>query len=157
MPVSPVPAGYHTVNPYITVRGAAKAIEFYKQAFGATEVMRFEGPGGIVAHAEIEIGGSRVMLADEMPDWGNRGPETLGGASGGLCVYLPDVDKAFARAVAAGAKVFKPVMDQFYGDRSGTVIDPFGHVWTLATHIEDVSEEEMKRRVAAFTAKSEAA
>jgi PhnB protein len=148
MPVSPIPAGYHTVTPYITVRGGAKAIEFYKQAFGATEVMRFEGPGGIVAHAEIEVCGSRVMLADEMPEWGNRGPETLGGASGGLCVYVPNVDEAFAKALAAGGKVFKPVMDQFYGDRSGTVIDPFGHVWTLATHIEDVSVEEMQRRMA---------
>jgi PhnB protein len=150
MPVNHIPAGYHTVNPYITVRGAAKAIEFYKAAFGAVEVMRFEGPGGVVAHAEIEVGGSRVMLADEMPEWGNRGPETLGGASGGLCVYLPDVDKAFARAVAAGAKEFRPVTNQFYGDRSGTVIDPFGHVWTLATHIEDVSVEEMQRRCAEF-------
>ncbi len=150
MPVSPVPAGYHTVTPYITVRGGAKAIEFYKQALGATEVMRFEGPGGSIAHAEIEVSGSRVMLGDEMPEWGNRGPESLGGASGGLCVYVPDVDAAFAKAVAAGAKVFKPVMDQFYGDRSGTVIDPFGHVWTLSTHIEDVSVEEMQRRCAEF-------
>jgi PhnB protein len=148
MPVSYIPAGYHTITPYITVRGAAKALDFYKQAFGATEIMRFEGPDGCVAHAEIEIGGSRVMLGDEMPAFGNRGPESLGGASGGLCVYLPDVDAAFARAVAAGAKVFKPVQDQFYGDRSGTVTDPFGHVWTLATHIEDVSVEEMHRRCA---------
>jgi PhnB protein len=148
MSVSPIPAGYHTITPFITVRGGAKAIEFYKQAFGATEVMRFEMPGGGVAHAEIEVSGSRVMLADEMPEWGNRGPETLGGATGGLCVYVPNVDEAFEKAVAAGAKVFKPVMDQFYGDRSGTVIDPFGHVWTLATHIEDVSIEEMQRRMA---------
>ena len=148
MPVGHVAPGYHTVTPYITVRGGAKAIEFYKQAFGAAEVMRFEGPGGVVAHAEIEVGGSRIMLADEMPEWGNRGPDTLGGASGGLCVFVPNVDEAFARAVAAGAKVFKPVTDQFYGDRSGTVIDPFGHVWTLATHIEDVSVEEMQRRLA---------
>ena len=148
MPVSPIPTGYHSITPYITVRGAAKALEFYKAAFGAKEIMRFEMPGGVVAHAEIEIGGSRVMLADEMPDWGNRGPETLGGATGGLCVYVPNVDEAFAKAVAAGAKVFKPLTDQFYGDRSGTVIDPFGHVWTLATHIEDVSHEEMHRRMA---------
>ena len=148
MPVSPVPAGYHTVTPYITVRGGAKAIEFYKHAFGATEIMRFEGPGGSVAHAEIEVNGSRVMLGDEMPEWGNRGPESLGGASGGLCVYVPDVDAAFEKVIAAGAKVFKPVMDQFYGDRSGTVLDPFGHVWTLATHVEDVSVEEMQRRMA---------
>lgn len=148
MPVSHIAPGYHTITPHITVRGGAKAIEFYKQALGATEVMRFAMPDGTVAHAEIEVSGSRVMLADEMPDWGNRGPETLGGTSGGLCVYVPNVDEAFARAVAAGAKVFKPVMDQFYGDRSGTVIDPFGHQWTLATHIEDVSVEEMQRRCA---------
>ncbi len=150
MPVSYVPAGYHTIVPYITVRNAAKAIEFYKQAFGATELMRFAGPDGSVAHAEIEISGSRIMLGDEMPEWGNRGPESLGGASGGLCVYLPDVDASVAKAVAAGATVFKPVQGQFYGDRSGTVIDPFGHVWTLATHIEDVSDEEMHRRCAEF-------
>jgi PhnB protein len=150
MPVSHVPAGYHTVVPYITVRGAAAAIEFYKAAFGATEIMRFAGPDGGVAHAEIEISGSRVMLGDEMPAWGNRGPQSLGGASGGLCVYLPDVDAAFAKAVAAGATAFRPVQDQFYGDRSGTVVDPFGHVWTLATHIEDVSVAEMHRRCAEF-------
>ena len=154
MPVSPIPAGYHTVNPYITVRGAAKAIEFYKRAFDAREVMRFEMPGGVVAHAEVEVAGSRVMLANEMPEWGNRGPESLGGASGGLCVYVPDVDAAFAKAVAAGAKALKPVQDQFYGDRSGTVLDPFGHVWTFATHIEDVSVEEMQRRFAAFASQA---
>lgn len=149
MSASHVAPGYHTITPYITVRGAAKAIEFYKAAFGATEVMRFEMPG-VVAHAEIEIAGSRVMLADEMPEWGNRGPQTLGGASGGLCVFVPDVDATVAKAVAAGATVLKPVMDQFYGDRSGTVTDPFGQVWTFATHIEDVSAEEMQRRFAAF-------
>jgi PhnB protein len=148
MPVSPIPAGYHSITPYITVRGAAKALEFYKAAFGAKEIMRFAMPDGTVAHAEIEIGDSRVMLGDEMPAYGNRGPESLGGTAGGLCIYLPNVDAAFAKAVAAGAKVFKPVQDQFYGDRSGTVIDPFGHVWTLSTHIEDVSPEEMQRRAA---------
>jgi PhnB protein len=148
MPISYIPAGYHSIVPYITVRGAVEALEFYKQAFGATEIMRFTAPDGSIAHAEIEIGGSRVMLGDEMPAFGNRGPESLGGASGGLCVYLPDVDAAFNRAVAAGAKVFKPLQDQFYGDRSGTLTDPFGHVWTLATHIEDVSMEEMQRRCA---------
>ncbi len=148
MPVSHIATGYHTITPYITVRGAAKAIEFYKTAFGATEIMRFAAPDGTVMHAEVEIGGSRVMLGDEMPAFGNRSPESLGGTSGGLCVYLPDVDAAFARAVAAGAKEFKPVADQFYGDRSGTVVDPFGHVWTLATHIEDVSIPEMQRRCA---------
>jgi PhnB protein len=148
MPVSPIPAGYRSITPYITVRGAAKALEFYKAAFGAKEIMRFEMPGGVVAHAEIEIGDSRIMLADEMPEYGNRGPESLGGASGGLCIFLPNVDVAFAKAVAAGAKTTKPVQDQFYGDRSGTVTDPFGHVWTLSTHVEDVSVEEMQRRMA---------
>lgn len=148
MPISPIPAGYHSVTPYLTVRGAAKAIEFYKDALGATEVMRFAMPDGTVAHAEVEIGGSRVMLGDEMPGHGARGPESLGGTTGGLCVYLPDVDAAFDRAVAAGAKVFRPVQDQFYGDRSGALLDPFGHYWTLATHVEDVSVEEMHRRLA---------
>ena len=150
MAVSYQAPDYHSITPYITVRGAAKALEFYKEAFGAKEVMRFEMPGGVVAHAEIEVNGSRVMLADEMPEWGNRGPESLGGATGGLCVYVPDVDAAFAKAVAAGAKVFKLVQDQFYGDRSGSVTDPFGLVWTLATHIEDVSVEELQRRFAAM-------
>ena len=148
MPVSHVPAGYHTITPYIAVRGAAKALEFYKAAFGATETMRFAAPDGTVMHAEIEVAGSRVMVGDEMPGHGNHSPASLGGTTGGLCVYLPDVDAAFARAVAAGATAFKPLMDQFYGDRSGTVTDPFGHVWTLSTHIEDVSVEEMQRRMA---------
>lgn len=146
MPVSPIPAGYHTVTPYLTVRGAAKALEFYKAAFDATEVMRFAMPDGTVAHAEVEIGGSRVMLGDEQPGSSARGPETLGGTTGGLCVYLPNVDAAFAKAVAAGAKVFKPLQDQFYGDRSGTLEDPFGHHWTIATHVEDVTPEEIYRR-----------
>ncbi|MDY3552062.1 VOC family protein [Gemmata sp. JC717] len=150
MPTSYRPAGYHTVTPSITVRHGANALAFYKNALGATEVMRFELPGGVIAHAEIEIGGARVMLADEMPAWGNRGPESLGGTSGGLCVFVPDVDAAFATAVAAGATVVRPVQDQFYGDRSGTLLDPFGHQWTLATHIEDVSPEEMQRRFAAM-------
>jgi PhnB protein len=148
MPVSYVAPGYHTVTTHITVRGAAKAIAFYKAAFGATEVMRFTGPDGSLVHAEVELGGSRVMLCDEMPMFGNRGPESLGGTTCGLCVYVPDADAAFARAVAAGAKAFRPVQDQFYGDRSGTVIDPFGHLWTVSTHVEDVSVEEMQRRCA---------
>lgn len=150
MPVSPIPAGYHSVTPYITVRNAARAVEFYTAAFGATEVLRFEMPGGAVAHAEIEIAGSRVMLADEMPEWGTRGPESLGGPTGGLCVYVADADAAVARAVAAGATVFKPVETQFSGDRSGSVTCPFGHRWTLATHVEDVSVEEMYKRFASF-------
>lgn len=157
MAVSPVPAGYHTVTPYLTVRGAAQAIEFYKQAFGATEVMRFDMPDGTVAHAEIKVGDSHVMLGEECPAWGNKSPQALGGTTFGLCVYYPDVDAQFTRAVAAGASVTKPVQDQFYGDRSGTVTDPFGHLWTLATHIEDVSVEEMKRRMAAMMSQQQAA
>jgi PhnB protein len=148
MPVNYVAPGYHTVTPYLTIRGAEKAIAFYEKAFGATEVMRFTAPDGLLMHAEIEFGGSRIMLSDEMPAVGNRGPESLGGASGFLCVYVPDVDAAFARAVVAGAKVYKPVVNQFYGDRSGSVIDPFGHIWTLSTHVEDVSQEEMQSRCA---------
>ncbi len=150
MSASHVAPGYHAVTPHITVRGAAKAIAFYAEAFGATEVMRFAMPDGTIVHAEIEVDGSRVMLCDEMPAFGNRSPETLGGIAGGLCTYVPDADAAFARAVAAGAKPFKPVADQFYGDRSGTVIDPFGHMWTLSTHVEDVSIPEMQRRCAAL-------
>ena len=149
MPVSHVPAGYHSIVPYITVRGAAKAIEFYKAAFGATEVMRFDGPGGTVAHAEIEVAGSRVMLADEMPEWGSRSPLALGGTPTGLCLYVKDCDALFKRAVAAGATVLRPVANQFYGDRSGQVLDPFGHQWTIATHVEDVSPGEMMRRMEA--------
>ena len=146
MSVSFTPAGYHTATPYLIVKGAAGAIEFYKTAFGATEVMRMPGPGGAVMHAEIKIGDSIIMLGDEMPGMGFSGPHTLGGSPVGLCLYFPDVDARLATAVAAGAKVVKPVQDQFYGDRSGTIVDPFGHVWTVATHIEDVAPDEMDRR-----------
>ena len=150
MSVKPIPDGYHTVTPYITVRDAAAALEFYKTALGAAEVMRFDTPDGRVAHAEIQIGNSRVMLGDECPVMGNKSPQSLGGTTGGLCVYVEDCDAVFGRAVAAGATVMKPPADQFYGDRSGTVIDPFGHAWTIATHKEDVSVEEMKARMAAM-------
>ncbi len=150
MSVKPVPDGYHTVTPYITVRNAAAALEFYKEAFGAVEVMRFDMPGGGIAHAEIQIGDSKVMLGDENPQWGNKSPQTLGGTAGGLCVYVEDCDAVYEKALAAGATVMKPLADQFYGDRSGTVIDPFGHAWTIATHKEDVSLDEMKRRMAAL-------
>jgi PhnB protein len=142
--------GYHTVTPYITVRGGPAALEFYKKAFGAVEVMRFDMPNGQLAHAEIQIGDSRIMLCDEMPEWGNKSPQTIGGTASGLCVYVEDCDARFEQAVAAGATVTKPLADQFYGDRSGTVTDPFGHVWTLATHKEDVSVEEMHKRMAAM-------
>ena len=150
MAVKPIPDGYHTVTPYITVRGAAAALDFYKAAFGAVEVMRFDLPDGGVAHAEIQIGDSRVMLGDESPEFGNKSPHALGGTPGGLCVYVADSDAVFTKALAAGATVMKPMADQFYGDRSGTVIDPFGHAWTIATHVEDVSVEEMKARMAAM-------
>jgi PhnB protein len=134
MAVRPIPEGYHTVTPYLTVKGAAEAIDFYKKAFGATELMRFDGPGGKVMHAELKIGDSPVMLGDEAPEMGALGPHSRGGSSVGLLIYVEDVDARFARAIAAGAKEVRPVKDQFYGDRSGTLTDPFGHQWTIATH-----------------------
>jgi len=126
---------------------SAAAIDFYGKAFGAVELFRMAMPGGGIAHAEIKIGDSTIMMSDENPQWGNKSPKTLGGASGGFAIYLEDVDAAFAKAVAAGATVMRPVMDQFYGDRSGTVIDPFGHTWTLSTHIEDVPPSEFQSRM----------
>jgi len=147
MTVNPVPQGYHSVTPYLVVDGAANAIDFYAKAFGAEEVMRMP-MGERIGHAEIRIGDSHVMLADEFPDQGHRGPKSYGGTSVSLMVYLPDVDTVFARALAAGATEERAVVDQFYGDRSGTLRDPFGHCWMLATHVEDVSPEEMRRRMA---------
>jgi PhnB protein len=147
------PAGYHTVTPYLIVSGAARAIEFYQQAFGATEVMRISAPDGTVGHAEIQIGDSRIMLGDECPEGEARGPQSIGGTPVGLLLYFKDVDAVTARAVSLGAKLFKPVQDQFYGDRSGTIIDPFGHKWTIATHKEDVSPEEIHKRAAALFSK----
>ncbi len=149
MSVQSTPPGYHTVTPYLIVKGAAQALDFYQTAFGATLLMRMDGPEGRVMHAEIKIGDSPIMLADEAPDLGLRSPLSLGGASASLLVYVDDVDVRFATAVAAGATVQRPVKDQFYGDRSGTLTDPFGQMWTLATHIEDVSPEEMTRRMQA--------
>jgi PhnB protein len=146
MPVNPIPEGYHSVTPYLIVKGAANAIEFYKKALGATEIMRFEGPGGALGHAEIRIGNSPVMLADEYPDMGFRSPQTLGGAGVSLMVYVEQVDAVFQRAIAAGAKELRAVQNQFYGDRSGTLQDPFGHVWTISTHVEDIAPDEMQRR-----------
>lgn len=144
--VKPIPEGYHSVTPYLIVKGAARAIDFYKQAFGATELMRMEGPDGTVGHAEIKVGDSPLMLADEHPEMGYRSPQTLGGAGISLMVYVDDVDEVFPRAISAGAKELRPIQDQFYGDRSGTLEDPFGHVWTISTHKEDLSNEEMLRR-----------
>lgn len=151
MSVKAIPDGYHSVTPYITVHDGNAAIEFYKKAFGATEILRLP-MGQKVAHAEVRIGDSVVMLSDEFAEMGKLSPKSRGGSTAGLMIYLPDVDAAFDRAVAAGAAVERPVADQFYGDRTGTVTDPFGHSWTLSTHVEDVPEDEMQRRMAAFSA-----
>ncbi|HET8541549.1 MAG TPA: VOC family protein [Anaeromyxobacter sp.] len=149
MPVKPVPDGYHSLTPYLIVNGAPRAIEFYVRAFGAAELMRMPEPGGRIGHAELRIGDSIVMLADEHPEIGALGPETIGGSPVTLLLYVQDVDATVARAVSAGARLTRPVANQFYGDRSGAVTDPFGHVWFVATHVEDVSPDELERRRAA--------
>ena len=149
MAVNPVPDGYHSVTPYLIIKGASRAIDFYKNSFGAQEIMRFPGPNGTIGHAELRIGDSVIMLADEQQAQ-FRGPESYGGSPVSLMIYVPDVDKTFKQAVANGAKEIRAVQDQFYGDRSGNLVDPFGHVWTVATHVEDVSAEEMQRRMAAL-------
>ncbi len=145
MAVKPIPEGYHTLTPYMTVRDAARAIEFYKKAFGATERGVMKDPTGKVMHAELVIGDSILMLADEYPDYGALSPETVGGSSMGLHIYVDNVDAAFDRAIKAGARVEMPVMDQFWGDRYGKLKDPFGHKWSIATHTKDLSADEMKR------------
>jgi PhnB protein len=145
-----IPDGYHSVTPYLILDGAAKAIDFYKRAFGAVEVMRMPDPRGKIGHAEIKIGDSHIMLADEYPEMGFRAPTSLGGAAVSLMVYLDDADAVFKDALACGAQEVQPMKDQFYGDRSGTVKDPFGHVWTIATHVEDIPPEEMERRAAQY-------
>ena len=150
MAVKPIPDGYHSVTPYLIVNGGPSALEFYKKVFGATEVSRFDGPDGKLAHAEIRIGDSMVMLSDEFGEMGFRGPHSIGGSPVGIMLYVEDCDQMFNRAVAAGATVKKPLEDQFYGDRSGTLEDPFGHLWTIATHKEDVTPEELQRRMAAM-------
>jgi PhnB protein len=150
MAVKPIPDGYHTVTPYLYVKDAARAIEFYKKALAATELMRFAEPSGKVRHAEIKIGNSPIMLAEEFPEMGSRSPQSLGGSTVGILLYVEDVDARFQQALAAGATALMPVKDQFYGDRSGTLTDPFGHVWTIATHKEDVSHEEVVKRFATF-------
>lgn len=150
MAVKPIPDGYHSVTPYLIVKGAAKAIDFYKTAFGATELMRMPGPNDTVMHAEIKIGDSPIMLADEQESGPYRNPLAFGGTPVSLMIYFDDVDTVFNRAVSLGAKSTRPVQDQFYGDRSGNLTDPFGHVWTIATHKEDVSAEEMGKRMAAL-------
>lgn len=144
--VKPVPPGYPTVSAYLACADAARAIDFYRKSFGAKELMRMPAPGGKIGHAEVRIGDSRVMLADEHPDMDFLGPLKRGGSAVHLHVYVPNVDKVVERAVAAGAKVLQPVQDKFYGDRSGSVQDPFGHVWHIATHVEDVPPRELRKR-----------
>ena len=151
--VKPIPDGYPTLTPYLMIPGAAQALEFYTKAFGAKERLRMPAPGGLIGHAELEIGDSVLMLADEFPGMGMSSPATLKGTTVSFMIYVKDVDAAFKRAVAAGAKVVHPPQDKFYGDRSCTVADPFGHLWSLATHIEDVPPKELKRRAAAEAAK----
>ena len=147
--VKPIPQGYEAPTPYLIVKGAAAAIDFYKKAFGAKETMRMPTPDGKIGHADLVIGGGHVMLADESAEMGVRGPEAFGGSPVSLCVYVEDVDRVVARAVAAGATLTRPVADQFYGDRTGGLTDPFGHIWYFMTHVEDVSNEEMGKRAAA--------
>lgn len=149
MAVKPIPEGYRSVTPYLALKQAADAIEFYRRAFGAKERMRMPGPDGKIGHAELEIGNSVIMLADEYPDMDFRGPASIGGTSVTLHLYVPDVDATFSKATAAGAKPVRAVEDQFYGDRAGSVRDPFGHVWHIATHKEDLSPEELRRRAEA--------
>jgi len=146
--VKPIPEGYHTATPYLTVNDGARALDFYKKAFGAQEVFRMDGPNGKVAHAEIRIGNSVIMLGDEMPGMGTtRSPQSLGGTSGGVFLYVENVDAAYQKAISAGAQQETPPTDMFWGDRYGRLKDPFGHSWSIGTHIEDVAPEEMARRM----------
>jgi PhnB protein len=146
--VKSIPEGYSAITPYLVIKGAAAAIDFYKKAFGATEIMRMPQPDGRIGHAELRIEGSFIMLADEFPEMDHIGPKTLGGTPMSLLLYVENADATFERSVSLGSKVIKPLQDQFYGDRSGFLEDPFGHRWAIATHMEDVSPEEMKRRMA---------
>jgi PhnB protein len=154
MPVSPIPDGYHSVTPYLIVKDAARALDFYVRAFGAVELMRMLQEDGRIGHAEIRIGDSPVMLADEFPEIGARSPESIGGSPVTIMLYVDDVDATVARAVSAGARLTRPVANQFYGDRNGAVTDPFGHLWFVATHVEDVAPDEMERRRAAQEARA---
>lgn len=150
--VKPIPEGYHSVTPYLIVNGGAQAIEFYKTAFGATELIRMARPDGKIGHAEIRIGDSVIMLADENPAMGSLSPQAVGGTPVLIHLYVEDADAVFNRGVAAGGTVERPLKDQFYGDRTGGIVDPFGHRWYVATHKEDVAPEELKKRVAAAAA-----
>lgn len=149
MAVKPVPEGYHTASPYLAVEDAARAIDFYTRAFGAKEVVRMDAPGGTIGHAELEVGDSRIMLSDPFPQSSTRPPKELGGTSSSVFLYVEDVDALVKQAVDAGATVTMEVADQFWGDRFGTITDPFGHVWSIATHVEDVPPEEMAKRAEA--------
>ena len=149
--VSPIPEGFHTVTPYMTIGGASEAIEFYKEAFGATEIFRWADPDGRVRHAEIVIGDSPIMLTDESPDFGMAGPRSLGGSPMHIFLYVDDVAAVFERAIATGATELMPVEDSEDGDRRGGVTDPFGHTWYIATHVEDISRDELQRRYDAAT------
>jgi PhnB protein len=152
--VKPVPDGHRTVAPYLAIKNAASALEFYKHAFGAIETYKLIIPDGRVGHAEIRLGDSLIMLADEFPEFGGKAPESLGGSPVSIHLYVEDVDAFVKKAVAAGARELKPVADQFYGDRSGQLQDPFGHLWWVATHKEDVAPEEMQKRVLTLFAKA---
>jgi PhnB protein len=152
MATKPIPEGYHTVSPYLAVDDAARAIEYYAKAFGAKELMRMDGPGGTIGHAELELGDSRIMLSDPFPQASTRPPKDLGGTSASVFMYVEDVDAVVKRAVDAGATVTMEVADQFWGDRFGTITDPFGHVWSIATHVEDVPPDEMAERAKAAMA-----
>jgi len=144
--VKPIPEGYHTLTPYLTIRNAAAALDFYKRAFDAQEIFRIASPDGKIGHAEIRIGDSAIMLSDEFPEMGANAPETLGGSPVMLHLYVENVDTLVDRAVQAGGRLERPVADQFYGDRGGMVTDPFGHKWWIATHVEDVPPDELERR-----------
>ena len=151
MATRPVPDGYHTATPYLILDDATSALDFYKRAFGATELHRYDAPGGKIGHAEIKFGDSVIMMADAYPDMGYRSPKSYGGTPVSIMLYVENVDALFKRAVDAGAKVQRPVENQFYGDRTATIEDPFGHVWTIATHVEDLTHEEIMRRAETAT------
>ena len=148
----PIPDGYHAITPYLTVRGGQNAIAFYEKAFGAKLILKLTMPDGGIAHAEMKIGDSSFMFGDENPEWGNKCPLTLGGTATGLMIYVENCDAAYAKALAAGATVDRPVVDQFYGERSGSVVDPSGHKWTLGTHNRDMTEAEMQAAMDAWMA-----
>lgn len=147
MSVSPIPKGYHSVTPYLFVIGAETAIRFYKRAFNAKEILVLEGPDGRIAHAEIKVGDSYIMLSNEYKEMGQVSPQSLGGSGVNMMIYVKNVDQVFRQAIASGASELRPVSDQFYGDRAGTILDPYGHTWTIATHKEDLSESEIKKRM----------